>query len=506
MGYRGLRMFDYIVIGAGTAGCAVAARLSEDPSAQVLLIEAGPPDRSQAIKTPLAFPRLFQTPLDWNFWTEAQPALGNRYLYWPRGRVLGGSGSINAMVHMSACDADFDEWDVPGWSAGDLRPVRARVDSLMQANAAKDLNPLTVAFLDACEATGLNRAQAIDDARSPLAAPFAVNVSRGRRRSAADAYLRPALQRGNLTVWTNVHVLRLVTERERVTGVAYAQVSELQTVPAAREVILCAGAIGSPHLLLHSGIGPKHELEPLGIEVQVNLASVGQNLQDHVAAPIAHYSLLPVSVSGAGTFLNRWRHKLLGTGPLASNGAEAGAFLKSDAALPACDLEVLFSAGHYVDHGFASPGGHGFSLLPTLLKPRSRGRVRLHSADPLEPPVIDPAYLSESSDWNVLKEGVRAARQILEQAPFARYVGAPVGGEVLEPADHIRNWAQTLYHPVGTCRMGADEDAVVDTQLRVRGVEGLRVADASVMPTIPRAHTNATTLVLAERAAELIRS
>jgi choline dehydrogenase len=345
----------------------------------------------------------------------------------------------------------------------------------------------------------------LEDAAKPMAAPFRLNIKDGKRWSAADAYLRPALQRGNLTVWTSVQARRIVSENGRVTGVEFEQDGSAQTVAVTREVVLCAGTIGSPQLLLLSGIGPQKDLEALKIPMTAAVEGVGHNLQDHLAAPLSYFSLEPVSYSGAMTFKNEWMHRLSGTGPLASNGAEAGAVIKTKTAQGACDVEIVFAAGHYVDHGFASPGGHGFSLIPVLLTPKSRGKVRLQSADPAEDPAIDPSYVAEAADIQVLSEGIRFARRLVEQPELARYRGAPVPGRVMEPEEHIAEWGQSLYHPVGTCKLGSDEAAVVGPDLRVHGVTGLRVADASVMPTVPRAHINATVLLIAERAAQLLR-
>ncbi|MEI9812858.1 MAG: GMC family oxidoreductase N-terminal domain-containing protein [Acidobacteriota bacterium] len=433
--------------------------------------------------------------------------MSNRHLYWPRGKVLGGSGSLNAMVHQYACAADFDGWRVPGWSAADMFPLRKTLnDAGIHADPVREPNPLSLAFLEACEAAGVPQESPLEDASRPVAGLFRLNVRRGKRWSSADAYLRPALQRGNLTVWTNVNVRRVLLEGNRTTGVEYAQAEAIQTVAAAREVILCAGAIGSPQLLLLSGIGPVSHLESVGVPVAAALEGVGANLQDHLAAPVAHFCMEPVSCSGAVTFGSRWKHRLFGRGPLASNGAEAGVAFKSKAELPACDLEIVFAAGHYVDHGFASPGGHGFSMIPILLTPRSRGTVRLASAEPGDAPRIDPAYLADPDDVLVLAAGVRFVQQVLDQKPLKKYRGAPVQGHLAEPEEHIREWGQTLYHPAGTCKMGSDADSVVDTNLRVHSIVGLRVADASIIPIIPRAHTNATALMIAEKAAQFLRA
>jgi choline dehydrogenase len=406
------------------------------------------------------------------------------------------------MVHSEASAADFAEWGLPGWSAAELQSFR---QNSLYAKPVAELNPLSVAFLDACEAAGLPRGSALVHASRPVAAPFLLNIKRGKRWSAADAYLRPALQRGNLTVWTQVHVRRVICEGTRASGVEYSRDGAVQTVGVTREIVLCAGAVGSPHLLLLSGIGPTDHLEARGVPVVSGLAGVGSNLHDHLAAPVSHFCLEPISFSGAETFANEWNHRLSGGGPLASNGAEVGAMVQSKEGLAGCDLEIVFAAGHYVDHGFAAPGGHGFSLIPVLLTPKSRGQIRLGSAKPEDAPLIDPAYLTDDADLERLVEGVRFSRRLLEQRALAKYRGAPVQGQVLDAEEHIRQWGQTLYHPVGSCKMGTGEDAVVDASLRVQGVAGLRVADASVIPVIPRAHPNATTLLIAEKAAQLLR-
>jgi choline dehydrogenase len=502
-----IEVFDYVIVGAGTAGCVLAARLSEDPALQVLLIEAGPADRARAIRTPLSYPALFQTAVDWDFWTQAQAHLGNRHLYWPRGRTLGGSSSLNALVDSDPCEADIADWGVPEWTAAGLRALQADKPPVSTRRSAQQaLNPLSQAFLDACEANGVPKRPLLTDAKESAAGAFRLSVKEGKRWSAADAYLRPALQRGNLTVWTGVQARRVICENGRATGVEYAQGGKVQVVQVTREVILSAGVVGSPHLLLLSGIGPQRDLELHRIPVAAAVPGVGLNLQDHLAAPLSYFSMQPVSLSGAHTFVNRWRHRLTGQGPLASNGAEVGATLRSTKETGACDLEIVFAAAHYVDHGFAHPGGHGFSVIPVLLKPAGRGRIHLHSADPDDAPLIDPAYLSNAADRDKLIEGVLFSRKLIDTKPLADYAALPVPGKVAEPTQHIVDWGQSLYHPVGTCKLGHDELSVVDPLLRVRDVKGLRVVDASVMPTIPRTHINTTVLLLAERAAQLIKS
>ena len=499
-------MFDYIVIGAGGAGCVLASGLSENRECNVLLIEAGPPDRKREIHMPAAFSKLFKTPLDWNFATEPQEPLNGRRLYWPRGKMLGGSSSMNAMVYVRGRPADFDGWrDLgnAGWGFEEVLPFFKRVEAAVSITGLRSVNPLSRAFLDACQQTGMRLNPDFNDASQEGAGLFRVMQKNGRRWSAADAYLRPALRRGNLTVWTGIQASRILIENGRAAGVEYFQKGSTQQVRASREVILSAGAIGSPQLLLLSGIGPLKQLEAQGISVQADLPGVGENLQDHLSVGESYFCTQPVSLTDIETFTNLVKYFVLKNGPLTSNIAEAGAFVKSQPGLAECDLEFHFAPVHYIDHGFAKPGGHGFSLGPSLLTPKSRGRITLRSIDPLEPPAIDPGYLSDPADMPPLVEGIRLARRIASAAAFDSFRGKPVFDED-DPEAHIRGRAETLYHPTGTCKMGADPMSVVSPQLEVHGIAGLRVADASVMPVIVGGNTLAATMMIAEKAVQMI--
>ncbi len=501
-------MYDYIVIGAGSAGCVLASRLSESRDTSVLLIEAGPVDHKREIHIPAAFSKLFKTPVDWNFTTEPQEHLNRRCLYWPRGKMLGGSGSMNAMVYIRGRRADFDHWrdlGCEGWGFDDLLPLfQATEAQPLNITDLKCVNPLSQAFVEACEKVGIARNPDFNGPVQSGAGFYKVTQKNGRRWSTADAYLKPALRRGNLTVWTEIHVTRIIIENGRAVGVAYVQTGSGHQVRAAHEVILCAGAIGSPQLLLQSGLGPRMQLEALDIPVMVDLEGVGANLQDHLAVGISYFCTQPVSLSDLETLGNRVKYLAGKSGPLTSNIAEAGAFVKSQPGLAECDLQFHFAPVHYVDHGFTTPGGHGFSLGAALITPKSRGRITLRSADPLEAPAIDPAYLSDRSDLGPLLEGVKVAQRIANAKPFDPYRGQPVF-PVDDPEACIRARAETLYHPVGTCKMGLDELSVVNPKLQVYGVTGLRVVDASVMPVIVGGNTNAATIIIAEKAARLIK-
>jgi choline dehydrogenase len=517
--HGGYPVFDYIVIGAGTAGCVLASRLTERPGISVLLIEAGPADRKREIHIPAAFSKLFHTEVDWNYSTEPQEHLNGRRLYWPRGKVLGGSSSMNAMIYIRGARADYDAWrdaGNAGWGWDDVLPLFKASENQQRGPSAEHgtggplrvedlrcVNPLTEAFLAACEAEGIAKNADFNGASQEGAGLYQVTQRKGARASAADAYLTPALRRGNLTVWTKVQVARVLIEDSRATGVEFFCKGALQQVRAAKEVILAAGAVGSPHLLMLSGVGPRHELEPLGISVTVDLEGVGGNLQDHLNAGQSYACTQAISLSKAESPWNVLKYIFQKAGPLTSNIAEAGAFLKSRPDLVECDLQLHFAPVYFVEHGSRNPPGHGFSLGALLLTPRSRGRISLRSADPREAPAIDPAYLSDMADMAPACEGLKRAWKILEQKAFDEYRGAAVM-EKTDPAEFLRANGETLYHPVGTCKMGNDAASVVDARLRVYGVEGLRVVDASIMPNITRGNTNAPVYMIAEKAARMI--
>ncbi len=457
---------------------------------------------------PAAFSKLFKTPLDWNFTTDPQEHLNGRSLYWPRGKMLGGSSSMNAMVYIRGRRSDFDHWrdlGCEGWGFDDLLPLFQSAETQpLSITELKCLNPLSEVFVQACETVGIARNPDFNGPVQSGAGFYRVTQKNGRRWSAADAYLRPALRRGNLTVWTGIHVTRVMIENGRAVGVEYLQKSSGHQVRSAHEVILCAGAIGSPQLLLRSGLGPRRQLEALDIPVMVELEGVGANLQDHLAVGLSYFCTQPVSLTSVETLPNLMKYLAGKSGPLTSNIAEAGAFVKSQPNLAECDLQFHFAPVHYVDHGFTKPGGHGFSLGPALLTPKSRGRIMLRSADPLKAPAVDPGYLSDSSDLAPLIEGVKLAHRIANAKPFDPYRGQPVF-PLDDPEAYIRAHAETLYHPVGTCKMGSDASSVVNPKLQVYGVTGLRIVDASVMPVIVGGNTNAATMIIAEKAARLIK-
>jgi choline dehydrogenase len=519
-------IYDYVMIGAGSAGCVLANRLTEDPQITVLLLEAGGPDRKQEIHIPAAFSKLFKSSCDWAYYTEEQPHLGHRQLYWPRGKVLGGSSSINAMVYIRGHRRDYDDWrDVgnEGWSFSDALPYFKKAQN--QERGASDyhgvggplnvadlleINPLSRAFVDAGVEIGLSYNKDFNGPEQEGVGFYQVTQRKGKRHSAADGYLKPALSRPNLTVRTHAHATRLLVEKTRVVGVAYVQNGEPDQVRVNREVILCGGTISSPQLLMLSGVGPADHLKTLGIPVIVDLPGVGQNLQDHLFVSVAYECTQPITLAKAERIGPLVKYLLFKRGLLTSNIAEAGGFVKTRPDRLTPDLQFHFGPVYFLNHGFTKPEGHGFTIGPTLIRPHSRGSISLRSNDPFEPPVIQPNYLASEADRQVLAEGVQLARRLAQAKAFNSFRGAEVcpghqGQSDQAIGEFIRNTAETLYHPVGACKMGNDPMAVVDARLRVRGVEGLRVVDASVMPTIIGGNTNAPTIMIAEKAADLIK-
>jgi len=520
--------YDYVIVGGGSAGCVLAARLSEDPATRVLLLEAGPRDRKLEIRVPAAFTKLFKGPLDWNYETEPEPRLKGRRLYWPRGRVLGGCSSLNAMMYLRGTPADFDWWAElgnTGWSWADVLPLFKRMendgaggsewtgaDGPVHVGNLPDTNPLTHAFLAAAQSHGLSRVERLNHGAQEGVGHTPVTQRAGRRWSAADAYLRPAMRRPNLQVRTEAMATRILIENSRAVGVDYRRAGRDDSVRAAREVIVSGGAINSVQLLMLSGIGPAAHLREHGIDVAVDLAGVGQNLQDHLMVAVVVGTTSALSLVAAESLRNTARWLLRHRGMLTSNVGEAAAFVRTREGLQGPDVELVFAPVPFIDHGLVKPAGHGMTLGPVLLQPRSRGQVTLASSDPSAKPRIEAGYLSDPDglDLATMVAGVKLSRAILARPELAAHGTEPVepgpGVESDEQlAEFVREQAETLYHPVGTCRMGVDEGAVVDPRLRVRGVDGLRVVDCSVMPTIVRGHTHASAMMIAERAADLIR-
>jgi choline dehydrogenase len=514
--------YDYIVVGAGSAGCVVAARLAEDGSTRVLLLEAGGSDRRSKIRMPAAFSRLYKTDVDWNYQTEEEPALAGRKLYWPRGKVLGGCSSINAMIYVRGHRSDYDSWAAQGndgWSFAEVLPYFRRSENQERGGDAfhgtggplnvADLrcrNPLSEVFVEACAQVGIRRNDDFNGAEQDGAGFYQVNQRRGRRCSAADAYLRPS--RRDLTTLTDVHVTRVLFEGNRAVGVEYLRRGLPEQARAGREVILCGGAVNSPQMLLLSGVGPAADLKRLGLPLVVDLPGVGRNLQDHPAVCVSHACTRPITLDRADTFTNLVRY-FFRRGPLTSNIAEAGAFVRTSPAKAAPDLQLYFGPVYFLEHGFHRPPGHGFTLGACLLRPASRGTISLRSRDPLQPPLLRPGYLEAPDDCRTLVEGMRRLRRIAAAPALDPWRGSEyLPGETVRTDEEIegdvRRRVQTLYHPVGTCRMGTDSLSVVTPRLEVHGTTGLRVVDASVMPTLVGGNTHAPTVMIAEKAADLI--
>ena len=526
-------VYDYIIVGAGSAGCVLANRLSEDPDCRVLLLEAGPRDWHPFIHMPAGLAKLVgKKGVNWDYSTDPEPALGGRQLWWPRGKVLGGSSSINAMCYIRGHARDYDEWAAMGadrWDWDTVLPYFRRSegnqrgasefhggDGPLGVSDPRHRNPLSEVFLDAARQAGHGLTDDFNGARQDGFGWYQTTTRDGARCSSARAYLRPVRDRPNLTVVTGALAHQVSFEGERANGVVYSAGGRAYCEGAAREVILSGGALNSPQLLMLSGIGPADDLRRHGIAVRADLPGVGANLQDHLDVCTLQRCTQGLSYDGLSDAAVAFRYYLRGrTGPGASNIAEAGGFLRSALAEDdRPDLQFHFVPAQLDDHGRHRLPGNGYTLHACGLRPRSRGRLSLASASPADKVRIEAAYLSDAEgfDLKVMLEALRLSREILAQPAFAPFRGEEVfpGAAVQDEAglvDFIRRKAESIYHPVGTCRMG-DPDAaetVVDPQLRVKGVRGLRVVDASVMPRLVGGNTNAPTMMIAERAADLIR-
>lgn len=508
---------DYIVVGTGSTGSVLAGRLSDDPSVRVVALEAGPHDKDKFIRIPAGFARLFRGPMDWNYLTEPQKELDGREIYWPRGKMVGGSSSMNAMMWVRGFAADYDEW---GRAAGDqwdyahLEPYLRRIEAgPLSISPQRSPRSSTAKWLSAAEQCGY-RIEKPNQAAPEGFCETLVTQRRGSRWSAADAYLKPALKRGNLTLETEALATRVIFDGRRAVGVEVQQGGARRVITARREVVLCGGAINSPQLLMLSGIGDGEQLSDHGIPTLVHAPNVGTHLLDHLVATLG-FDVPDDSLFGAEKPLQLLNYLLRRRGMLTSNVGEAYGFVRSrpDLALP--DLELIFAPAPYFEEGIGDPyDTHAVVLGAILLKPDSSGTVALRSANPADKPIIDPRYLTDAggADRAALLSGLRMCATIARASALEEVIGRiarPVDAttlddETLERA--LTSSSHTLYHPVGTCRMGRDDASVVDPQLRVRGVENLRVADASVMPTIIRGHTHAPSVLIGEKAADLIRA
>ena len=532
-----MQEFDYVIVGGGSAGCALAARLSENPATTVCLLEAGGSDNSVFVRAPLGFAVVIPFGLmnSWHYFTTAQKGLGGRKGFQPRGKVLGGSSSVNAQVYTRCNRNDYDGWAAlgnPGWSYADLLPLFKRAENShcfsnndyhgnsgpLHVSYLRSPSAANEAFRAACVEKGIPLNPDYNGARQYGISPTQATQFNGERWSAARAYLHANANRKNLTVCTGCHSRKVVLENKVAVGVEFRRSGQVQQVRARKEVVLSAGSYGSPQLLMLSGIGPKAHLQQHGISVVHDLPGVGQNLQDHVTSSLIHRTprwkdTIGMSLRGAWEIIKsifRWRSDRKGW--VTTCVSESNGFVSTCGNTDYPDIQFAFLPSIVDDHTRKQHLGHGYTLHTTLMRPKSRGSVTLQSADPYQAPLIDPGFFTHPDDMAVAIKGARMGFEVLEAKAMA-----PYRGKRMHPFDinddkamesFLRATCDTEYHPVGTCRMGPDNDpmAVVDGQLRVRGIQRLRVVDASIMPNLVSGNTNAPTMVIGEKAADLIKS
>jgi choline dehydrogenase len=523
---------DYVIVGAGSAGCVMAARLSEGPAASVTLLEAGGEDRNMWIHIPLGYGRtITDKRVNWCYETEPDPNVNNRKIFWPRGKVLGGSSSINGLVYIRGQAEDFDHWRQlgnAGWSFDDVLPYFRRAED--QTRGASDLHgtngplavsevhdydPISKAFIKSALDLGFPRNDDFNGATQEGAGYYQLTTRNGRRCSTAVGYLRPARSRPNLRVETHALAEQVLFEGRRATGVSFRQHGAPRTVRARREIILCGGAINSPQLLLLSGVGPAQHLTDMGIAVHHDLPGVGQNMQDHYQTRIVEKCRFPITVNDI--MLSRWKMLKIGLeyflfrkGPLTIAAAQAGLFARTRLELATPDVQfatVIFSADRPAEglHKFS-----GFSVVVYQLRPESRGELKLKSPDPSAPPAMHPNYLATETDRRTIVDGLKLARRLLSTPDMQHFIASEyIPGPQVQTDDellaYVRQYGSTVFHPTSTCKMGSDPMAVVNNSLNVHGLDALRVVDASIMPAVVSGNTNAAAIMIAEKAADLMR-